>query len=186
MLRPQVPSAPDGQGLFVQWKRGLAGHMGGDDGVRTFVFFDPATRVGAVVLVNQDGPRATAAAVEAVRQTLRNPRLAAALGAGRRANALTRRPCGPTLAALDFLVPDAPAPAPRPARARRVRLVRHRPLPYAGIIEVSLARDAEGGAGLLLVAVDDTGCNNPLAVETDATPARLDVRVVGIVPPERR
>ncbi len=79
MLRPQVPSARDGQGLFVQWKRGLAGHMGGDDGVRTFVFFDPRTRVGAVVLVNQDGPRATAAAVEAVRQTLRNPRLAASL-----------------------------------------------------------------------------------------------------------
>lgn len=79
MLRPQVPDAPDGQGLFVQAKRGLAGHMGGDDGVRTFVFFDAETRVGAVVLVNQDGPRATAAAVEAVRQTLRNPRLAAAL-----------------------------------------------------------------------------------------------------------
>ncbi len=79
MLRPQVPSAHDPQGLFVQWKRGLAGHMGGDAGVRTFAFFDPATRVGAVVLVNQDGPRATAAAVEAVRQTLRNPRLAAAL-----------------------------------------------------------------------------------------------------------
>ena len=82
MLRPQVPNAPDGQGLFVQWKRGLAGHMGGDTGVVTFVFFDPATRVGAVVLVNQDGPRATVAAVEAVRQTLRNPRLAAALAAG--------------------------------------------------------------------------------------------------------
>jgi len=81
MLRPQVPGTPDGQGLFVQWKRGLAGHMGGDDGVRTFVFFDPATRVGAVVLVNQDGPRATAAAAEAVRQTLRNPLIAAALGA---------------------------------------------------------------------------------------------------------
>ena len=79
MLRPQVPSSPDGQGLFVQFKRGLAGHMGGDDGVRTFAFFDPATRVGAVVLVNQDGPRATAAAVEAVQQILRNPRLAATL-----------------------------------------------------------------------------------------------------------
>lgn len=80
MLRPQVPTAPDPQGLFVQWKRGLAGHMGGDDGVRTFVFFDPNTRVGAVVLVNQDGPKATAAGVEAVRQTLRNPLLAAAIG----------------------------------------------------------------------------------------------------------
>ncbi len=80
MLRPQVPSAHDPQGLFVQWKRGLVGHRGGDDGVRTFVFFDPRTRVGAVVLVNQDGPRATAASVEAVRQTLRNPRLASAIG----------------------------------------------------------------------------------------------------------
>lgn len=80
MLLPQVPSARDPQGLFVQWKRGLAGHMGGDDGVLTFVFFDPKTHVGAVVLVNQDGTRATAAAVEAVRQTLRNPRLAEALG----------------------------------------------------------------------------------------------------------
>jgi CubicO group peptidase (beta-lactamase class C family) len=80
MLRPQVASARDPQGLSVQWKRGLAGHMGGDDGVRSFVVFDPETRVGAVVLVNQDGPRATAAAVEAVGQTVRNPRLAASLG----------------------------------------------------------------------------------------------------------
>ena len=79
MLRPQAPGAPDGQGLFVQFKRGLAGHTGGDYGVLSIVFFDPKTRVGAVVLANQDGPRATAAAVEAVRQTLRNPRLAAAL-----------------------------------------------------------------------------------------------------------
>lgn len=79
MLRPQVATSKDGQGLFIQWKHGLAGHMGGDDGVRTFVVFNPETRVGAVVLVNQDGPRATAAAVEVVRQTLRNPRLAASL-----------------------------------------------------------------------------------------------------------
>ena len=81
MLRPQVPSSMDGQGLFVQWKRGLAGHMGGDDGVRTFAMFDPASHVGAVVLVNQDGPQATAAAVEVVRQILRNPVLATALRA---------------------------------------------------------------------------------------------------------
>ena len=79
MLRPQVPSSRDPQGLFVQWKRGLAGHMGGDDGVLTFVSFDPETRVGAVVLINQDGARATAAGVEAVRQILRNPRLAEVL-----------------------------------------------------------------------------------------------------------
>ena len=59
------------------------------------------------------------------------------------------------------------------------------PEPYAGVVEVSLARTADGGAAaLLLVAVDDTGCAFPLAVETDASPSRLDVRVVGIVPPE--
>ena len=79
MLRPQVPSSRDSQGLFVQWKHGLAGHMGGDDGVLTFVSFDPKTRVGAVVLINQDGARATAAGVEAIRQTLRNSRLAQSL-----------------------------------------------------------------------------------------------------------
>lgn len=29
MLRPQVPTADDPQPLFVQWKRGVAVHMGG-------------------------------------------------------------------------------------------------------------------------------------------------------------
>lgn len=57
------------------------------------------------------------------------------------------------------------------------------PAPYAGIIEVSLARTADEGTGLRLVAVDDTGCQNPLAVETEATPSSLRVRVVGIVQP---
>ena len=57
------------------------------------------------------------------------------------------------------------------------------PEPYAGIIEVSLASDADGRTALLLVAVDDTGCNNPLVVETTGTPTRLAVRVVGIVRP---
>ena len=58
------------------------------------------------------------------------------------------------------------------------------PVPYDGIIEVSLARDSQGRAVLRLVAVDDRGCDDPLRVETvAATPARLDVRVVGIVPP---
>ncbi len=57
------------------------------------------------------------------------------------------------------------------------------PAPYAGIVEVSLAPRPDGTA-LRLVAVDDTGCAFPLVVETDATTARLDVRVVGIAVPD--
>lgn len=57
------------------------------------------------------------------------------------------------------------------------------PAPYAGIIEVSLAPTPDGTAGLRLVAVDDGGCANPLVVETDAAPASLRVRVVGILQP---
>lgn len=56
------------------------------------------------------------------------------------------------------------------------------PVPYAGVVEVSLARDADGRAALRLVAVGDPGCDDPLVVETDASAERLDVRVVGIVP----
>ena len=58
------------------------------------------------------------------------------------------------------------------------------PEPYAGVIEVSLARGADGRAALRLVAVEDTGCNFPLTVETDAAPERLGVRVVGIAVPD--
>ena len=58
------------------------------------------------------------------------------------------------------------------------------PAPYTGIVEVSLARDTDGRAELLLVAVDDDGCNSPLVVESDASGLRLDVRVVGIERPE--
>lgn len=53
--------------------------------------------------------------------------------------------------------------------------------PYDGVIEVSLARDADGRAVLHLVTEDDDlGCLPPLVVETDVSSARLGVRVVGV------
>ncbi len=58
ILRPQVGRLYPGQGLI--WYRekvgGLRvlGHQGSDYGVCTFMFFDPRTRVGAVVLTNSD------------------------------------------------------------------------------------------------------------------------------------
>ena len=58
------------------------------------------------------------------------------------------------------------------------------PTPYAGVIELSLSPEVKGGpTALRLIAVGDTGCNDPFIVETDASPGRLDVRVVGIVRP---
>ena len=56
------------------------------------------------------------------------------------------------------------------------------PETYAGTIEVSLAR-ADDRRAVRLVAVDDTGCNNPLIVETISTPTFLGVRVIGIARP---
>ena len=58
ILRPQIGRLYPGQGLI--WYRekigGLRvlGHQGGDYGVCTFMFFDPRTRAGAVVLTNSD------------------------------------------------------------------------------------------------------------------------------------
>ena len=53
---------------------------------------------------------------------------------------------------------------------------------YTGTIEVALAR-ADDRRAVRLVAVDDTGCNTPLIVETISTPTFLGVRVVGIARP---
>ena len=55
--------------------------------------------------------------------------------------------------------------------------------PYGGVVAVSLGTGDGGATGLQLDAVDDTGCGNPLVVETVATPERLSVRVVGIRQP---
>ncbi len=59
MRSPQVPDLEPGQGLmwFSTRLRGrdLIGHDGGDDGVSTAMFYDPATNIGVIVLANGDG-----------------------------------------------------------------------------------------------------------------------------------
>ena len=73
LLRPQFaagrppqhldPGEPN-QGLFWVYRRnGTVGHTGGDTGITTFLFFDPATRVGKVLVTNtevHDAPRSLA------------------------------------------------------------------------------------------------------------------------------
>ena len=55
-LRPQIPDLQHGQGLV--WYRGrlggrrVIGHNGGDKGVATMGFFDPATSIGVIALAN--------------------------------------------------------------------------------------------------------------------------------------
>lgn len=61
MLSPLVGSRDDGTGVF--WGLGqlasgvhLIGHSGGDPGATTHMYFDPAARVGFVLLINSDRP----------------------------------------------------------------------------------------------------------------------------------
>lgn len=65
MLEPQFPDMEmdfvehtilfphSQQALFWHSYNGWHGHEGGDDGAATFMYFDPETQVGAVVLINQ-------------------------------------------------------------------------------------------------------------------------------------
>ena len=61
MLRPQIFPLAKGQGLiWYHDKIGslkVVGHNGGDSGVATFMFFDPASGAGAIVLTNGDAWR---------------------------------------------------------------------------------------------------------------------------------
>jgi CubicO group peptidase (beta-lactamase class C family) len=56
MLREEIPDLEPGQGLiwwaFQRDGRTLVGHDGGDDGVATVCFFDPADDVGVIALAN--------------------------------------------------------------------------------------------------------------------------------------
>jgi len=61
MLSPLVGNRDDGTGVF--WGLGrlasgvrLIGHSGGDPGATTHMYFDPAARVGFVLLINSDRP----------------------------------------------------------------------------------------------------------------------------------
>ena len=73
LLRPQFPAgrppqhldaSEPNQGLFWAHRRnGTVGHTGGDTGLTSFLFFDPVTRVGKIVLLNtelRDSPRSLA------------------------------------------------------------------------------------------------------------------------------
>lgn len=59
MRTAQVPDLDRGQGLvwFAQrvGRRRMIGHDGGDDGVSTDMFYEPATGIGIIVLANDDG-----------------------------------------------------------------------------------------------------------------------------------
>lgn len=59
LRRRQVPALAPEQALGWYWKRiagrDLLGHDGGDDGVSTAMFYEPATGVGAIVLTNGEG-----------------------------------------------------------------------------------------------------------------------------------
>jgi CubicO group peptidase (beta-lactamase class C family) len=70
LLRPQfaatrpplhLDAGEPNQGIFWAYRRnGTVGHTGGDTGIATFMFFDPVTRVGKIVVMNtevRDTPR---------------------------------------------------------------------------------------------------------------------------------
>ena len=54
MLEPQFPSAEkdEDQGLFWAFKKGLIGHAGGDPGALCYLYWNPDTGIGAVVMGN--------------------------------------------------------------------------------------------------------------------------------------
>lgn len=59
ILSPQAPDVEPTQGVFWYWSkaddRDVVGHSGGDYGVSTYMFLDPETGVGVVVLLNTYG-----------------------------------------------------------------------------------------------------------------------------------
>jgi CubicO group peptidase (beta-lactamase class C family) len=76
MLTPQVPAVRNGEDeqlLFWTEKGGLIGHSGGDDGVLTLMYFDPQTRIGAVLLTNQQSEASANADRTIIRRILRDP-----------------------------------------------------------------------------------------------------------------
>jgi CubicO group peptidase (beta-lactamase class C family) len=64
MLTPQIPSYmmtfPPEQGIIWYQNKAISGrtlwgHSGGDPGVATFMFFEPETNIGVIILTNADG-----------------------------------------------------------------------------------------------------------------------------------
>jgi CubicO group peptidase (beta-lactamase class C family) len=76
MLRSQIPAnqlptGQSGQGIFwaivpVEKYGEFIGHTGGDPGVNTFMFFQPATNVGIIGLINGDGNDAAEAPIKQI------------------------------------------------------------------------------------------------------------------------
>lgn len=62
-----------GQGIFWTYSsQGMAGHNGGDLGVTTVMYFNPATQVGVVVLSNANSARAVGPVFNIARQMLQS------------------------------------------------------------------------------------------------------------------
>ena len=53
MLTPQIGPLDPTQGLIWYWEGDLIGHSGGDKGVTTHMFYDPATGAGVILLANR-------------------------------------------------------------------------------------------------------------------------------------
>lgn len=74
MLTVQFPSVDPTQGLSWYYEtiagRDVVGHNGGDYGVTTDMFFDPATGDGAIVLVNVDDSGAVVKAMSRIEEAL--------------------------------------------------------------------------------------------------------------------
>jgi CubicO group peptidase (beta-lactamase class C family) len=70
-LFPEVKKDVDGQSLFWEHERGFIGHTGSDPGTCTFLFFDPKTQTGAIVLMNEDTTKSNFAGISVVKKILK-------------------------------------------------------------------------------------------------------------------
>lgn len=80
MLEPQFPDIAkddDEQALFWIHNNGAIGHTGGDEGALTLMFFNPETEIGTVILMNELSEQSQEAAVNIIRQIIRNEQVAA-------------------------------------------------------------------------------------------------------------
>lgn len=77
MLEPQFPDAPkeQPQGLFWTFKKGgLIGHAGGDPGAGSYLYWNPDTHIGAVVMFNTAlTDKNTAGVTNILKTILRDP-----------------------------------------------------------------------------------------------------------------
>jgi CubicO group peptidase (beta-lactamase class C family) len=76
MLEPQFPNAEkdEDQGLFWAFKKGLIGHAGGDPGTSSYMYWNPETRIGTVVMANTAlTPNNSSGMVNILKTILRDP-----------------------------------------------------------------------------------------------------------------